>query len=274
MSFESQMENGYPAVADIESFLSDRGLEVLTENNPEFIDEFTQFFWGLVNAIDWSSALGVYLPSATTFNVRGGHYNYKGDIKEYTPGEDVNPTDNDTTYIWLEPDNSIDSGIDGDGWPTTEHIKLAEIDVDAEGVITEIRDLRGKQFLQFSEPLQMLASISAVNLNSVAATNLYTVPTGKKLLVDHVVIRGLSATAGSAVVTFGKSTAKTDFVAARTLSNLSAAGKAAKIEPVPATTPAAIVEYAAAEIFVIDVTTAAGSACTAVVEVWGHLIDA
>lgn len=122
--------------------------------------------------------------------------------------------------------------------------------------------------------VMMLAAVDSVNLNSVAATNLYTVPAGKKLVVDHVKIRNLSANATAAVVTFGKSTAKTDFVAAQTLSGLNAAGKAGRIMPVPNATTPAIVEYAAAEIFVIDVTTAAGIACTATVEVFGKLAAA
>jgi len=122
--------------------------------------------------------------------------------------------------------------------------------------------------------VMMLAAVDSVDLNAVASTNLYTVPTGKKLVVDHVKIRNLSADAGNAVVTFGQSGAKTDFVGSQTLSNLSAAGKAGKIQPVPNATPPAIVEYTAAEIFVIDVTTAAGSACTATVEVFGKIADA
>jgi len=122
--------------------------------------------------------------------------------------------------------------------------------------------------------IMMLAKVDSVNLNAVAATNLYTVPAGKKLVVDHVKIRNLSANATSAVATFGKSTAKTDFVGSQTLSGLNAAGKAGKIQPVPNATTPAIIEYAAADIFVIDVTTAAGIACTATIEVFGKLAAA
>jgi len=124
------------------------------------------------------------------------------------------------------------------------------------------------------ECVSLLASVDSVDLNAVATTNLYTVPAGKKLVVDHVKIRNVSADAGSAVATFGKSGAKTDFLGSQTLSNLSAAGKAAKLQPVPNATPSAITEYAAGEIFVIDVTTAAGSACTTTVEVFGKLANA
>ncbi len=132
----------------IDTFLADRGIEIPTENNPEYYAELKQHVYGLLNALDWASVLGVYCPSLTTFNVRGGKYLLKGVVTIYTPGSNVDPTDNDTTYIWLDPDNSINSGIDGSGWPATEHVKLAEIDVDEDGIITAIRDLRGETFLQ------------------------------------------------------------------------------------------------------------------------------
>jgi len=142
------MQGGYPAEADIDSFLAARGIELVTENNANFIEEFKQFLYSVFNTIDWASPLGVYCPSAATFNVRGGYYLWKGQVKTYTPTSAVDPTDNDTTYIWLAADNTVASGIDGSGWPSAEHIKLAEIDVDSDGVITEIRDLRGQSFLQ------------------------------------------------------------------------------------------------------------------------------
>jgi len=142
------MTSGYPAEADIDTFLSDRGLETLPENDENFLLEFKQFVWGFLNRLDWAGALAVYCPTTTTFNVAAGKYLYKGTVKTYSPGSAVNPTDNDTTYIWLGADNTIDSDIDGNGWPNTEHIKLAEIDVDSDGVITAIRDLRGEAFMR------------------------------------------------------------------------------------------------------------------------------
>jgi len=268
------MERGYPSETDIDSFLAERGLEIVPENISPWLIEFKQFVWGVLNRLDWPGALAVYCATGTTFNVAGGKYNYCGKVKTYTPGSSVDPTDSDTTYIWLKPDNTIGSGIDGSGWPATEHIKLAEIDVDSEGTITEIRDLRGETFLHFSNPILLLSSVDSVNLDSVATTNLYTVPTGKKMVVDHIKILNLSANATSAVATFGKSTAKTDFLAAQTLSNLNAAGKAGRLMPVPNATTPAIIEYAAGEIFVIDVTIAASIACTCTIDVFGTLTDA
>jgi len=144
------MTGGYPVEADIDAFLADRGLELVTENNENSIAEFKQFLWGILNRLDWAGALAVYCPSASTFNVGGGQYLYKGEVKTYTPGSAVDPTNNDTTYVWLTPANAVGSGIDGSGWPATEHIKLAEIDVDSGGVITDVRDLRGRAFLDYA----------------------------------------------------------------------------------------------------------------------------
>jgi len=123
------------------------------------------------------------------------------------------------------------------------------------------------------ECISLLAS-KEVDLNAVAATTVYTVPAGMKMVVDHLKPRELSADAGNTVLTAGQSSAKTDFVGSQTLSNLSAAAKSCKIQPVPSATPAAIVEYPAGTEFVIDVTTAAGSACTATFDLLGKLSNA
>jgi hypothetical protein len=142
------MTGGYPAEADIETFLNGLGLEIVDENNNNFMAQYKQFVFGLINADRWAASLGVWCPSSTTFNVRGGRYNWRGIAKTYTPASAVDPTDNDTTYIWMNPDNTIGSGIDGDGWPSYDHIKLSEIVVDSGGVITDITDLRGESLLQ------------------------------------------------------------------------------------------------------------------------------
>jgi len=122
--------------------------------------------------------------------------------------------------------------------------------------------------------ISLLKSVSGVDLNSVATINLYTVPAEKKSIIDHIKPRNLSASAGNARVTFGKSTAKADFLGTQILSNLIAAGKTTKLMPIPSATPPATVEYEAGEIFVVDVTIAAGSACTCTLDVFGHLVNA
>lgn len=119
----------------------------------------------------------------------------------------------------------------------------------------------------------LLSSTAAVDLNAVATTNLYTVPTDKKLVVMFVVLRVLSADAALTVATFGQTGAKTDFLGAQTLSGLDAAGECGILQPVPNATTVAGVEYTEGEIFCIDVTTAAGGACTCTLDVYGTLAD-
>lgn len=166
MAFESQMDQGYPAEADIDSALSSWNIELPTENNPNFMAEFKQFVWGLLNALAPALPLSVYAASATTFNVRAGSYVFANTVKTYSPGSAVDPTDNDTTYVWLEPDNTIGYAVDGTGWPSTEHIKLAEVTVDSDGVIADITDLRAKTFLRYPavteyQPFVLKASLTA-----------------------------------------------------------------------------------------------------------------
>jgi hypothetical protein len=168
------MTGGYPAEADIDTFLSNRGLELIPEYDANFILEDKKKTWGILNALDWASALGVHCPSPTTFNVRRGKYLFKGVIKTYTPGSAVNPTDNDTTYIWMKPDNTIGSAIDGTGWPSTEHIKLAEIDVDSDGVITDVRDLRGQTFLNYHSKKAIEAHTANDTLTAAESDSVHT----------------------------------------------------------------------------------------------------
>lgn len=159
------MTNGYPAEADIVGYLADLGIEIPTENVSDYYGQFRQFVYGIADAGRWALSLGVYCPSATTFNVRGGDYMFIGTLKEYTPGDAIDPTDNDTTYVWIDDNNTVDSGVDGDGWPGTEHIKLAEIVVDSDGVITAVTDRRGQAFLQYLSNYITGSNIANVSSN-------------------------------------------------------------------------------------------------------------
>jgi hypothetical protein len=142
------MGQGYPTESDIDQKLSDFAFELIPENTAPFILQYKQATWALAMAMRWVVPLSVYAATPTTFNVRKGSYLYKGTVKTYVPGSAVDPTDNDTTYVWLLANNTIGSGIDGSGWPQVEHVKLAELDVDSDGFITDIRDLRDQSFLR------------------------------------------------------------------------------------------------------------------------------
>lgn len=115
-----------------------------------------------------------------------------------------------------------------------------------------------------------LSSAVTVSLAAVAATTLYTVPTGFKAVIDHVdVIAG--ADASTSTVTIGRSTALTDFLDTQTLSNLNAADDKVELRPVPNATPVIQKTYAAGVVIQIDVTSADGGATNTVI-LWGYLI--
>ena len=118
----------------------------------------------------------------------------------------------------------------------------------------------------------LLSSTAGVDLNADADTTLYEVPAGKKCVVHYVVIRNLSADTQAAVGSFGQSGTTTDFVGNQTLAALDSAGDAGIIMPVPAAATVVIQEYTAGELFVFDVTTVAGGACTCTIDVFGYLL--
>lgn len=143
-----------PRQISMKTFLSDIKKMIEAKPEKEVARQITRLEGEIVllekelKATDWAGGLGVYKESDTTIRVRGGHYAWDGTPKEYEPEAAIDPTDNDTTYVWLKDDNSVGHGIDGDGWPVTDHLPLAEVDVDADGVITAIRDLRGQTFMR------------------------------------------------------------------------------------------------------------------------------
>jgi len=113
----------------------------------------------------------------------------------------------------------------------------------------------------------------AFNMNSVATTTLFTVPTGKEFTPFAICVSKISATLATFTATFGQSGAKTDFLPTQTLSNITTVGASVWLQPVPNATPAREqVTYTAGEVFGIDVTAADNA--TADMNVFGFLNDA
>lgn len=74
---------------------------------------------------------------------------------------DLSAHDDDTAYVWLYDDEGapgIGAGADGDGWPMTAHIRLAEVTL-AGGVITGIVDRRKEVMLRADSAAAALASL-------------------------------------------------------------------------------------------------------------------
>ena len=121
----------------------------------------------------------------------------------------------------------------------------------------------------------LLGSVDSVNMKTVAATTLYTVPAGKTMVPHFIIIRTNTASLAVCQVTFGLSTALTDFLTAHTLTNITTAGSTVRLRQVPSTTPAAESnEYTAGQIFQMNLTVAATAAGTATIELYGTLDSA
>jgi len=122
----------------------------------------------------------------------------------------------------------------------------------------------------------LLNSTAAVDLNGAPAaeTTLYTVPVGKTAIITHVVIRTLSASAASAVITLGQTSGACDeFRGDQTLSALDGVTKYVVIDNDQGTndTPEGGILFAATTAFGVEITTAHGTAVTAVFDVFGYL---
>lgn len=140
----SNLTQWYPTELEAKAILTGLGFEYVDMYvDPCYVPELDVFV-SVVQSVGWTLPLTVYGVTSSTIGVRPGYYVYNGEVKLLAAPTAIDPTDNDTTYVWLTADNAIDSGIDGDGWPSEDHMPLAEVDVDSDGEITAIRDLRGK----------------------------------------------------------------------------------------------------------------------------------
>ena len=121
--------------------------------------------------------------------------------------------------------------------------------------------------------IALLSTTAIADLSAVAATTLYTVPTGKTCLLSHARLRVAGDVGANLAVTIGQVGALTDFVGTTNGDNLDAAGDAILIAPVPSATPATEKEYTAGEVIQIDVAVG-GNAVAGTVYLWGTEDDA
>ena len=102
-----------------------------------------------------------------------------------------------------------------------------------------------------------LLGTATLDVQSTAQTTIYTVPAGKRCILDNIKIVCGAAASTTAILTIGKAGSATDFVGAQTMTNLAAQYDCVIIMPVPhASVPVKTKSYAAASAIHIDVTTA------------------
>lgn len=123
--------------------------------------------------------------------------------------------------------------------------------------------------------ITLIAQVLADDFNVTTDTDLFIVPLDKEFTPFAVCISKASGSMTTATVSFGQSTAKTDFLAAQTLTGINAAGDAVWCRPPGhATVPVGIVTYTEGEKFVMDHVVAQGAAMTADISVFGFLNNA
>ncbi len=122
--------------------------------------------------------------------------------------------------------------------------------------------------------LTLLSSTASVDLDAANGTEklLYTVPTGKTAIVTHVVIRSLSASAASAVVTLGVTGTADEWRGDQTLSALDGTTKYVVLYCDQGTndTPEGGILFTSGVGFFLEITTKHGSSVTATIDVFGY----
>ena len=93
--------------------------------------------------------------NADAIGVLPGKAIIEGTLLEYAGDTDAGGaidglTDNDTTLIWAENNAGsmqINSAVDGTGWPSSDHLKLAKVTLSG-GAIDSIEDMRAATVLE------------------------------------------------------------------------------------------------------------------------------
>lgn len=120
--------------------------------------------------------------------------------------------------------------------------------------------------------LSWLSSTAIADLSATIQTTLYTVPVGKKLILDKGYLEAAGDVGAALVVTIGQNGAVTDFVGTTNGDNLDADEDCILVAPVPSATPAKLKIYAAGTVIELDVATG-GNAVAGVLHLFGFLID-
>jgi len=109
-----------------------------------------------------------------------------------------------------------------------------------------------------------LLSSTTVSFAANADTTLFTVPAGKRCVLECAVVVAGADAGATTTIAVGQDTAETDFLAANTLSNLDAANDAVILRPIPNTTPLKSKSYAAGTVIQAQVGTNSGGATNTV----------
>lgn len=106
---------------------------------------------------------------------------------------------------------------------------------------------------------ERLLSTTTVSLAANADTDLYTVPSGQRLILTKALLI-VAADAASTDISIGQNGAETDWIGTTQCDNLDAANDVVILQPVPAGTPPKNKSYAAGTVIQLQVANQAGGA--------------
>lgn len=121
--------------------------------------------------------------------------------------------------------------------------------------------------------ISLLTTVSGINLKTVAATNLYTIPSGTTAVITEIVLR-ITTSSGFAVgctISVGKTASFNEWLVATAMTGLSAVGNFRMLSQ----SAAGLVygTFAAAEVIALNVTVGAtATTLTGTAEVFGYLV--
>ncbi len=113
----------------------------------------------------------------------------------------------------------------------------------------------------------LLATVAGVNLNTTTKQTLYTVPTGKTLIVDKIITRNASTSLTTVIFGFGFNASANDVVVAALHTTLTGNTLIATDIPI-----AGAKVGAAADVLGLKASLAQGGAATATIDIFGYLI--
>lgn len=105
-----------------------------------------------------------------------------------------------------------------------------------------------------------LLSATTLALNADANTTLYTVPTGKRMIISHAILVAGADAGATTTITIGQNGATTDWLASNILSNLDTQFDAVRLVPISNTTPLKSKSYAAGTVIEATIGSQSGGA--------------
>ncbi|MBN1844783.1 MAG: hypothetical protein JW810_03805 [Sedimentisphaerales bacterium] len=251
------------------------GVEFIETGKAPYYVEFRRLLYRLLLATRRANDLRAYDEGGLNLGVKAGWFFQGATIAEYPGSSGAALADNqESIYVYLDRDgNLVTDQYDQFPSPLSNHTRLAIVATSG-GDITSITDCRGQQMwfapgMMAEGAITRLGSAANVDMQTAQKNDLLTVPTGRTVIVTHVVVRDISASlAGGTDYDFGTGVNADGWVQGVDLSGMTNPGTDVRILD---TGQAVYSRCAAESVFGVKVNTGATAATTATIDVFGYV---